>query len=355
MSAEVASAPLPLDAVAVETWASAHVEGFHGPAVATKFPTGQSNPTYLIDTPAKRYVLRRKPPGKLLKSAHAVDREFRVLSALQRVGFPAPRPLALCEDESVVGSAFYLMEHVEGRIFWDPALPDLPHGERGAIFDAMSQGLADLHKIDVAAVGLSDYGKPGNYFARQLQRWSEQYRASETDKVVDMDNLIVWLAAHVPADDGRVALVHGDWRIDNMIFDKSLPKLVAVLDWELSTLGHPFADLAYQCMQWRLPRTEESTLRVGESRGLAGLDRKAFGLPTEAEYVAGYCRRAGIAGVPGWAFLLAFSFFRYAAIAQGVYKRALDGNASNPLRGRKLGEAVPQMARLAMEIVEKGA
>jgi aminoglycoside phosphotransferase (APT) family kinase protein len=353
VSEAVANAPLPLDPAVVETWASAHVANFKGPVVATKFATGQSNPTYLIETPAKRYVLRRKPPGKLLKSAHAVDREFRVLSALQGVGFPAPRPLALCEDESVIGSAFYLMAHVEGRIFWDPALPELPRDERHAIFDAMSAGLANLHRIDVAAVGLSDYGRPGNYFARQLQRWSEQYRASETGTIADMDQLMVWLADHVPADDGRVSLVHGDWRIDNMIFDKSRPSLVAVLDWELSTLGHPFADIAYQCMQWRLPIVEAP--RAGISRGLAGIDRKAIGLPTEAEYVAGYCRRAGIAGVPDWAFLLAFSFFRYAAIAQGVYKRALDGNASNPLRGRMLGEAVPRMAKLAMEIVERGA
>jgi aminoglycoside phosphotransferase (APT) family kinase protein len=349
------SESLALDPAAVEVWASAHVPDFRGPLVATKFPTGQSNPTYLIETPTRRCVLRRKPPGKLLKSAHAVDREFRVLRALQGVGFPAPRPLALCEDESVIGSAFYLMDYVEGRIFWDPALPELPIGQRGAIFDAMSKGLADLHMIDVAAVGLSDYGKPGNYFARQLQRWSEQYRASETEKNEDMDRLIAWLAAHVPADDNRVALVHGDWRIDNMIFDKSEPRLLAVLDWELSTLGHPFADLAYQCMQWRMPNATGAAARPGESRGLAGVDRRAQGLPTEAEYVANYCRRAGISGVPDWPFLLAFSFFRYAAIAQGVFKRALDGNASNPRRAREIGQAVPQMARLAMEIVDKGA
>ena len=355
MTDAAANAPLPLDAAAIEHWASAHVPEFRGPLVATKFPTGQSNPTYLIETPTRRYVLRRKPPGKLLKSAHAVDREFRVLRALEGAGFPAPRPLALCEDDSVIGSAFYLMQHVEGRIFWDPALPELPRGERPAIYDAMSAALANLHRIDIAAAGLSDYGKPGNYYARQLQRWSEQYRASETEKNEDMDRLIVWLAAHVPADDGRVALVHGDYRIDNMIFDKSEPRLLAVLDWELSTLGHPFADLAYQCMQWRMPNAAGTTARAGESRGLAGVDRKAQGIPTEAEYVADYCRRAGIAEVPDWTFLLAFSFFRFAAIAQGVYKRALDGNASNPIRGRQLGQAVPQMAALAMAIVEKGA
>jgi aminoglycoside phosphotransferase (APT) family kinase protein len=354
MTAEAATPPLPLDTAAVEAWASAHAPGFRGPISATKFPTGQSNPTYLVETPRGKYVLRRKPPGKLLKSAHAVDREFRVLTALHSVGFPVPRTIALCEDDGVIGSAFYLMEHVDGRIFWDPALPDLAYEDRRPIFDAMSETLATLHKVDVAAVGLSDYGRPGNYFARQLQRWSDQYRASETAKIADMDNVIVWLADHAPADDGRVTLVHGDYRLDNMIFDKTQPKIAAVLDWELSTLGHPFADIAYQCMQWRLPAADGDTPRAGVSRSLGGVDRKAIGIPTEAEYVASYCRSAGIDGVPDWDFLLVFSLFRYGAIAQGVYKRALDGNASNPIRGRKLGEAVPLIARLAAEIVEKG-
>jgi len=332
----------------LDAFASVRVAGYVGPAIAKKFDTGQSNPTYLIDTPAKRYVLRRKPPGKLLKSAHAIEREYRVLKALEGSGFPAPHALALCEDESVIGSAFYLMDHVEGRIFWDPALPGLGREERAAIYDAMNGALARLHAIDVAAAGLTDFGKPGNYFARQLQRWSEQYRASETAGNADMDALIAWLGAHVPADDGRVALVHGDWRIDNMIFAHEGARLLAVLDWELSTLGHPFADLAYQCMQWRLPN-------AGEFRGLAGVDREALGLPDEAAYVAAYCRRAGLDAIANWTFLIAFSFFRVAAIVQGVYKRALDGNASNPERARKMGEAVPLMARLAMrEVKGKG-
>jgi aminoglycoside phosphotransferase (APT) family kinase protein len=342
------SEPLALEVARLEPWARAHVPGFIGPIAAKKFATGQSNPTYLIETPSGRYVLRRKPPGKLLKSAHAVEREFRVLRALEGVGFPAPRALALCEDECVVGSAFYIMSHVEGRIFWDPALPDLTPPERAAIYDSMNAALARLHAIDVAAAGLADYGKPGAYFARQLQRWSEQYRASETGGNADMDRLIAWLGQNAPADDGRVALVHGDWRIDNMIFDASSARLAAVLDWELSTLGHPFADLAYQCMQWRLPH-------AGEFRGLVGLDRSALGIPGEAAYVEAYCRRAGIAGVPEWTFLLAFSFFRIAAIVQGVYKRSLDGNASNPERARKMGQAVPLMARLANEVIERGA
>jgi aminoglycoside phosphotransferase (APT) family kinase protein len=335
----------PEDCAVFDAWAAAHVAGFSGPSRAEKFDTGQSNPTYLITTPTRRYVLRRKPAGKLLKSAHAVDREFRVLVALHRVGFPAPHALALCEDERVIGSMFYLMEHVDGRIFWNPALPALARDERSAIYDAMNAALAQLHGVDINAVGLADFGRPGNYFARQLQRWSEQYRMSETRALSDMDRLIAWLSAHVPDDDGRVALVHGDWRIDNMIFAHEAPRLIAVLDWELSTLGHPSADLAYQCMQWRLPN-------AGEFRGLAGIDRAALGIPVEPDYVAAYCKRMGLAGIPDWTFLIAFSFFRVAAIVQGVYKRALDGNASNPERARKIGEAVPMMARLACETIE---
>jgi aminoglycoside phosphotransferase (APT) family kinase protein len=336
----------PGDVRAFDAWAAAHVEGFRGPSRATKFPTGQSNPTYLVEAPSGRYVLRRKPPGKLLKSAHMIEREYRVLQALEGAGFPAPRALALCEDEGVVGTAFYLMAHVDGRIFWNPALPELGRGERGKIFHAMNEGLAKLHAIDVAAAGLADFGKPGSYFARQLQRWTEQYRASETGAIGDMDRLIVWLGRHVPADDGRIALVHGDWRIDNMIFDAQAPRLLAVLDWELSTLGHPFADLAYQCMYWRMPNA---------SNGLGGIDRAAEGIPTEADYVAAYCRRAGLDRIADWTFLIAFSFFRIIAIAQGVYKRSLDGNASNPERARQYGKAVPMMARLAIEAIETGA
>jgi len=335
----------PWDRDAFDVWAATHVAGFCGPSVARKFDTGQSNPTYLIETPGGRYVLRRKPPGKLLKSAHAVDREFRVLVALHRAGFPVPNALALCEDESVIGSMFYLMEHVDGRIFWDPALPGLDLNARAAVYDAMNAALARLHTIDIASAGLSDYGRPGNYFARQLQRWSEQYRTSETRALPDVDRLIEWLGRHVPRDDGRVALVHGDWRIDNMIFAHESPTLVAVLDWELSTLGHPHADLAYQCMQWRLPHE-------GEFRGLAGIDHAALGIPFEADYVAAYCKRTGLPGIRDWTFLIAFSFFRVAAIVQGVYRRALDGNASNPERARRMGEAVPMMARLACETID---
>jgi aminoglycoside phosphotransferase (APT) family kinase protein len=339
-------AGFPDDTSALDVWASAQVDGYAGPSGARKFPTGQSNPTYLITTPGARYVLRCKPRGKLLRSAHMVEREYRVLRALTARGFPAPRALALCEDEAVVGSVFYLMDYVEGRIFWDPAMPEATREERARVYDAMNEALAKLHAVDIAAAGLADFGKPGNYFARQLQRWSEQYRASETATIADMDRLIAWLGAHTPPDDGRVALVHGDWRIDNMIFAPEAPRLLAVLDWELSTLGHPFADLAYQCMQWRLPN-------AGALRGLAGVDRAALGLPNEADYVAAYCRRAGVAQIADWSFLIAFSFFRVAAIVQGVYKRALDGNASDPERAKRMGAVAPLMAKLAMEEVER--
>jgi aminoglycoside phosphotransferase (APT) family kinase protein len=338
------SEAFPEDTTALDAWAKANVKGWRGPSVAKKFPTGQSNPTYLIETASGRYVLRRKPPGKLLKMAHMIEREFRVLRALEGAEYPAPRVLALCEDEGVIGTAFYLMAFVDGRVLWDPALPELQREDRRPIYDSMNENLARLHSIDVAAAGLSDYGKPGSYFARQYQRWTDQYRASETARVEDMERLIAWLADKVPPDDGRVALVHGDWRIDNMIFDSTSPRLLAVLDWELSTLGHPLADLAYQCMQWRLPN--------GRYRGLGGVDRAANGIPTEAEYVAAYCKRMGFEAIPDWTFLVAFSFFRSIAIHQGVYKRSLDGNASNPESARQVGESVPFVAHIAWEGVE---
>jgi aminoglycoside phosphotransferase (APT) family kinase protein len=340
------SSAFPEDTRALDAWASAHVQGWRGPSVVEKFPTGQSNPTYRIEAASGRYVLRRKPPGKLLKMAHMIEREFRVLKALEGVGYPAPRVLALCEDEGVIGTAFYLMTFIDGRVLWNPALPELEREDRRPVYDAMNEGLAKLHTIDVAAAGLSDYGKPGSYYARQYTRWSDQYRASQTARIDDMERLIAWLADKVPADDGRVALVHGDWRIDNMIFAHDTARLLAVLDWELSTLGHPFADLAYQCMQWRLP--------AGRYRGLGGLDRAANGIPTEAEYVSAYCKRMGLKTIPDWTFLIAFSFFRSIAIHQGVYKRSLDGNASNPELARQLGESVPLVAHIAMEAVEAG-
>ena len=335
-----------LDCERLASYLEAHVEGFQGPISAEKFAGGQSNPTFRIDASSGAYVLRRKPPGKLLKSAHAVDREFRVMSALQGSDVPVADPLHLCEDDSVIGSMFYLMSFKKGRVFWDPALPELAVEDRGAVYDEMNRVLAALHSIDVDAAGLTDFGKPGSYFSRQVSRWGRQYRDSETETLADMDRLIDWVDANTPRDDGRVALVHGDYRIDNLIFDPASPKVIAVVDWELSTLGHPFSDLAYQCMQWRLPHD-------GLFRGLAGLDRAAIGVPTEEAYVAQYCERMGLDRIDDWTFCLAFSFFRLAAILQGVKKRALDGNASNPERALEMGTLVPELARMAVELIER--
>jgi aminoglycoside phosphotransferase (APT) family kinase protein len=339
-----AQATAHLDTNRLGLYLAAHVPGFGRLIGAEKFAGGQSNPTFLITSTQGRFVLRRKPPGTLLKSAHAVDREYRVMAALARTDVPVPRVLHLCEDEAVIGSMFYVMDYVEGRIFWDGRLPDLSSEERTAIYDSMNGALVALHRVDPAAVGLADYGKPGSYFERQIARWTGQYRASETHPIPAMDALIAWLEGNTPEDDGRVSLVHGDYRLDNMIFEPSGTRILAVLDWELSTLGHPLADLAYQCMQWRLPFE-------GAFRGLGGIDRKAYGIPTEAEYVELYCRRAGTEVIGNWPFHLAFSFFRLAAILQGVYKRSLDGNASNPERARRMGEAVPLMAAMALEVV----
>lgn len=338
-----------LDEAALAAYLPTQIEGFGSLTEARKFAGGQSNPTFLLTTDKARYVLRRKPPGQLLKSAHAVDREYRVMKALADTDVPVPRVLHLCEDEGVIGSMFFVMEFLEGRIFWDPGLPELAREERGPVFDSMNKALAALHLVDVEAVGLADFGRPGSYFARQVSRWSKQYAASETKTIADMDRLIAWLEERMPEDDGRVSLVHGDYRIDNMVFAPDGPQILGILDWELSTLGHPWSDIAYQCMQWRLPNE-------GVFRGLGDIDRHAHGLPSEAEFVAAYCARVGIPQIDNWAFCLAFSFFRLAAIIQGVYKRALDGNASNRERGLAMGPAVEILARMAIEIVEeKGA
>jgi aminoglycoside phosphotransferase (APT) family kinase protein len=281
-----------------------------------------------------------------LKSAHAVDREFRVQRALADGQVPVAPMHLLCEDESVIGSMFYVMDHVPGRNFNDPTLPELTPAERGAVVDEMNGVLAALHEVDIDAVGLSDYGPPGNYFERQVGRWSKQYRASETEPQPDMDALMQRLSAELPEDDGQRTLVHGDYRIDNMIFDTHGTACRAVLDWELSTIGHPFADLAAVIMQWQMP--------VGpEGRGLAGVDRKALGLPTDAEFIAAYCRRRGLKGIDNFGYYLAFCFFRMAAIIQGVLKRALEGNASNPEYGLKLGQYVPVFARHGLEALDR--
>ncbi len=299
---------------------------------------GQSNPTYRLDAASGRYVLRRKPPGKLLASAHAVDREFRVIAALRGRGVPVANALHLCIDESVIGSMFYVMEFVDGPIHWDPSLPDVPADRRRAHFEAMINALIALAKVDVHAAGLSDYGKPGNYFARQVARWTEQYRAAETQRIEAMEKLITWLPQHVPADDAPAALVHGDFRIDNLIWHRDAPRIAAIVDWELSTLGHPFADIAYLCMALRLPRN-------GVLPGLAGLDRDALGIPSEDVLVERFAAGTGHDPRPHWDFLLAFQFFRLAAIAQGVLKRAMQGNASSE-RAMQAGAMTATIAAL---------
>ncbi|TPK95766.1 phosphotransferase family protein [Mesorhizobium sp. B2-4-12] len=338
-----------LDQAALAPYLEAAIPGFSGLATIEKFKSGQSNPTYLLKAASSRYVLRAKPPGRLLKSAHQVDREFRVMKALSGTAVPVPKMLHLSAEESPIGRMFYVMDFLDGRIFWDPALPEArDNDERAAIYDTTNATLAALHDVDVEAVGLSDFGRPGNYFERQLARWTSQYRASETGTIAEMDQLIAWLETHMPADDGLISLVHGDYRLDNLIFAPDRPKVLAVLDWELSTLGHPFADIAYQCMQWRLPH-------ASGFRGLGGIDRAALGLPSEEDYVAAYCRRRGLSGIGNWTFFLAFSFFRLAAICQGVYKRALDGNASNPEKAKTYGEAVKLLSHLAARLIEDKA
>jgi len=320
--------------------------GFAGPLEVKQFQGGQSNPTYLLTTPAASYVMRSKPgpAAKLLPSAHAVEREFRVMRALGRQGIPVPEMLLLCEDESVIGRAFFVMQHVQGRILWDQALPQSTPAERTAVYDEMNRVIAALHSVDVAAAGLADFGKAGNYFARQIGRWSKQYQASETERIEAMDRLIEWLPRHVPdADD--VSVVHGDYRLDNLIFHPSEPRIVAIIDWELSTLGHPLADFSYHCMSWRIP--------PGAFRGIAGLDLAALGIPSETEYIARYCQRTGRSGIEHWDFYLAYNLFRLAAILQGVYKRATEGIASsdNALdagrRARGLAEMGWQLAQRA--------
>lgn len=325
------------------------IAGFGNLKSIDKFSGGQSNPTYRLTTDSAQYVLRAKPPGELLKSAHQVDREYRVMKALEDTDVPVPRMLHLSDEDSPIGRMFFVMEFLDGRILWDPALSELPNdanAERAAIYDSMNKALAALHSVDPNKVGLEDFGVPGNYFERQVSRWSKQYHASEIDKIQDMHDLMAFLEAEMPEDDGNVSLVHGDYRLDNMAFAHDNAEILGILDWELSTLGHPLADLAYQCMQWRLPN-------AGSFRGLAGVDRKSIGLPTEEEYVAKYCERRNIGKIENWSFYVAFSFFRLGAILQGVYKRSLDGNASNPEKAKLYGAAVPVLATMAMQMVRE--
>jgi aminoglycoside phosphotransferase (APT) family kinase protein len=333
-----------LDTEVLGPYLEANVDGFSDLIDIEKFADGQSNPTFRVRARSGVYVLRRQPPGKLLKSAHAVDREYRVLAALADTDVPVARVHHLCEDRDVIGSMFYVMEFCDGRILWDSAIPEVGKAERSAIYDEMNRVLAALHRVDIDKAGLTDFGKPGSYFERQYDRWSNQYRASELRRIDAMESLMSWLGENLPHDDGRVSLVHGDYRLDNMIFDASEPKVIALLDWELSTLGHPFADVGYQCMQLRMPA------RIGSISGLRGKDLDALGIPTEDEYVARYCERMGIDGIENFGFYVAFSFFRLAAIIQGVAKRARDGNASNK-NAAKMGEYVEPMAELALEAI----
>ena len=330
-----------LDTTAVAAWLTQHLPGFAGPVQAEKFSGGQSNPTYRLTTPARSYVLRRKPPGVLLKSAHAVEREFRVQQALAGTDVPVARMHVLCEDADVIGTPFYIMEEVRGRNFDAPALPGLTPPDRHAIIDEMNRVLAAIHDVDLAATDLTDYGPPGNYYHRQIDRWTRQYHATATDDLPEMTALMAWLDAHVPPEDGQRTLVHGDYRLDNLLFAADSPRCLAVLDWELSTIGHPYADLAAVIMQWSMPATPEG-------RGLAGLDRAALGLWSDAEFIARYCDRRGLPPITDFGFYLAFGYFRMAAILQGVSKRALDGNASDPERGLQLGRHVPQFARAGL-------
>lgn len=333
-----------LDADVLGPYLETNVEGFSALNRIEKFADGQSNPTFKVSAGSGQYVLRRQPLGKLLKSAHAVDREYRVLAALADTSVPVPKVFHLCEDREVIGSLFYVMEFCDGRILWDSSIPEVDKAERSAIYDEMNRVLAALHQVDIDKAGLSDFGKPGSYFERQYGRWSQQYRDSELQKIDAMEQLMLWLGKHLPNDDGRVSLVHGDYRLDNMIFDASRPEVIALLDWELSTLGHPFADVGYQCMQLRMPA------RIGSISGLRGKDLGELGIPTENEYVTKYCERTGIDGIDNFGFYVAFSFFRLAAIVQGVARRAVDGNASNK-NAAQMGEYVGPMAKLALEAI----
>lgn len=320
---------------------------FDGEISAQKFADGQSNPTYLLTTRRKRLVLRRKPPGVLLKSAHAVEREYKVQKALSGTDVPVAAMHILCEDPEIIGSPFYVMDFVPGRIFFDPALPDVDKTERAQIIKQMCRTLAAIHSIDLSAAGLSDYGPPGNYVARQISRWSKQYYASETEKLLEMDKLISALEEHIKSQNvsEERTLVHGDYRIDNIIYSQNEPQILAVLDWELSTIGHPIADLASVIMQWRMPKGTTG-------RGLDGIDRNELGLLSDEEFIATYCEHRNLPKVDDFGFYLAFCFFRMAAILQGVKKRALEGNASNPEHGLKMGKAIPTLVAKGLKALE---
>jgi len=333
------------DEANLDEWMRVHVPGFAGPLSVTQFRGGQSNPTYRLDTPARAYVLRRKPPGVLLKGAHAIEREARVLGALGSVDYPVAHVHSLCAEPDVIGTPFYVMDLVEGRVFWDATFAQVPRAERAAYFDAMNAAIADLHAIDPAAIGLADYGRPGDYFARQITRWSGQYHAdTEAGRDPDMDRLIDWLRGNVPAGDDDTGIIHGDFRCDNMIFAPTEPRILAVLDWELSTLGHRGADFAYHTMMYRMPPYIVA--------GLGGADAGALGLPSEDEYVAAYCARRGLPGLPNYDFYVAFNFFRLAAIFHGIKGRVLRGSAASA-QARQRVKVLPELMQLAWAQAER--
>ena len=332
-----------LDIEKLSDYLTQQLDEFTGIKQSKKFNTGQSNPTYLLETAEKKYVLRKKPPGKLLPSAHAVDREYRIIKALEETKVPVPKTVLLCKDESIIGTIFYVMEFVDGRIFWDPSLPEIDESKRMKVYEETARIMAELHKIDVEKAGLLDFGKPGNYFERQVGRWIKQYRAAETESYPEVEALIEWLEKTMPDDDGLISIVHGDYRLYNMIFDHREERMLALLDWELSTIGHPYADLAYQCMNWHIPQ-------IGITPGLAGINLEKLGIPSEDNYVSNYCSKMGINSIPNWSFYLAFGFFRLAGIAQGVYKRSIQGNASAD-NAKELGAAVPILGKIALSIV----
>jgi aminoglycoside phosphotransferase (APT) family kinase protein len=341
------------DAASLESYLSQHLSGFRGPLQIEQFKGGQSNPTYKLVTANAAYVMRTKPgpASRLLPSAHAIEREYRVMSALAGTDVPVARMHLLCEDEAVIGRAFYIMSFVEGRVLWDQALPALSAPERAAIYDEMNRVIAALHLVDVAAVGLADYGKPGNFFSRQIGRWTRQYQASVTETIPEMDELIAWLPDHMPAsalDETQVAIVHGDFRLDNLIFHPTEPRVIAVLDWELSTLGHPLGDFSYHCMAWHIP--------PGVFRGIGGLDLAKLGIPAESEYIRRYCQRTGRSDpnalLADWNFYLAYNLFRLAGITQGIAKRVVDGTAASA-QARATGAATRALAQIAWRFAQQ--
>jgi aminoglycoside phosphotransferase (APT) family kinase protein len=345
------------DHAALQAWLAANVEGFAGPLAFEQFKGGQSNPTFKLITPGATYVMRAKPGpvARLLPSAHAIEREYRVMAALRPQGIPVPEMLALCGDEAVIGRAFYVMSFADGRVLWNQALPDAGNAERGAIYDEMHRVIAALHKVDIAAAGLADYGKPGNYLERQIGRWGKQYTASlgspRPQPIVAMDRLIEWLPAHMPdsaRDASKVSVVHGDYRLDNLVFHAIEPRVIAVLDWELSTLGHPLADFSYHCMAWHIA--------PGAFRGIGGLDHAALGIPIESDYVRRYCERTGFATPQAlardWNFYLAYNLFRMAAILQGIAKRVEDGTASSE-QARQAAAGARPLAELGWQFAQR--